>query len=162
MDPFVFIDKNNISHELCDTIVSMEYDSDIPLYPDESSPWFSINNILIPNISIAIGDFVDEYSLDMYNMENIMQHSEFLQDSMNIYKNMEDRYQNDFKIIENNQSSLSYLWCLGPSADIIIGKSYKIFLEKGDLVLFPASWEYPYKLDPTGIYLKGVLYTLYG
>jgi hypothetical protein len=94
-------------------------------------------------------------------MKNIIHNSEFLQANMQIYKSVTDKYQNDFKIIENKHSTLSYLWCLSPYADIIFGKSYKVSIKKGDFVLFPASWEYPYKLDPIGIYLKGTLYTSY-
>ena len=162
MDPFVFIDEQNISDEICNTIISIDDNAGyIPLYPEESSSWFSIINHLIPNISTAITNFIRHHSLDVYNMKNIIQNSDFLQANMQIYKSATDKYHNDFKMIENKHSTLSYLWCLSPSADIIFGKSYKVSIKKGDLVLFPASWEYPYKLDPIGIYLKGTLYTSY-
>ena len=158
MDPFIYIERKNIPAEICDTILSID-DEYIPLYPIVSSPWFNITNILIENITSAITCFIEKNSLNVYNMNNIIQNLNFLQANMVLHRTFDSNYHNDFSVIENTHSTLSYIWSLGPSVEVVFGKSYKIHIEKGDLVLFPASWEYPYKLDSAGIYLKGTLYT---
>jgi hypothetical protein len=160
MDPFIYIERKNISDVLCDAILSIE-DEYIPLYPTESSPWFDITNILTENITSAVTVFIERNSLDIYRMHNIIQNSDFLQTNMVLHRQVDSNYHNDFKVIDKTHSTLSYMWSLGPTVEIVFGKSYKINIEKGDLVIFPASWEYPYKLDSSGIYLKGTLYTSY-
>ena len=160
MDPFIFIEKKSIPEKLCMEILSIE-DEDIPLYPEESSSWFSIINRLLPILTHTITEFIDKQSLEVYNMHNIIENSILLQTNMVIYRKVDELYHNDFNIIDTNHSTLSYFWCLGPSVEVTFGKSYTKHIEQGDLVIFPASWEYPYKLDSQGIYLKGTLYTSY-
>lgn len=162
MEPFIFIDKTNLNKTLCDDIISLEPVSTIiPLYPEESSEWYSITNHIIDKLENAIQCFIQKHSLNIYNMHNIIQNSDFLQANMVIYKGFDDNYHNDFIVTNHIYSTISYIWCLESKSDIIFGKSHKITMEKGDLLLFPASWEYPYKLDADGIYLKGTLYTSY-
>lgn len=160
MNPFIYIEKNNISKDLCDVILLIE-DPDIPLDPDKSSPWFDIINQLVPKITSAVSAFIAQNSLDVYNMKNIIDTSTFLQNNMVLHRSFDTKYHNDFIVINKTHATLSYMWCLGSTVEIMFGKLYKKTIEKGDLILFPASWEYPYKLDPTGIYLKGTLYTSY-
>lgn len=191
MEPFLFIDKQNISKTLCDYILSLhlytithlnenqienitnEYVSDstlkivndvniiIPLYPEESSDWFSITQYIIDKLESAIKCFIEKHSLNVYNMDNIIQNSDFLQANIVLYKKFDNVYHNDFLVTKKVHSTLSYIWCLNTTCTIVFGKSHTIIMEKGDLLLFPASWEYPYKLDADGIYLKGTLYTSY-
>lgn len=162
MEPFVLIEKDNILNELCDTILSIgENNNIIPLYPEESSIWFDIISELTEKLLLSVEKFMQKYSLNIYRMINIVQSPSLLQPNMEIITPIDNIYRNDLYLIENTHSTVSYIWCLSASCNIVFGKSYRVFIKKGDLVIFPASWEYPYKLDPSGIYLKGTLYTSY-
>lgn len=160
MEPFIFVDNNNISNEFCDTILNLG-ETIIPLYPEESNDWYSITNLLVLNLTNAIESFIQKYSLDIYNISNILQNTSFLQSNMEINQTSNDIYHSDFGVTDKLHSTISYLWCLSENANIIFNGFYTINIKKGDLVLFPATWEYQYKFLSPCIYIKGILYNSY-
>lgn len=160
MEPFVFIDKNNISEEVCEMIIHTNQ-TIIPLYPEESNLWFSITNTLSDHLTHAIECFIKKYSLYNYNIMNIVQNTSFLQTNMEIYRTTDVAYHTDFFVTDKIYSTLSYLWCLSDGLTIIFNTTNSFSLNQGDLLLFPASWEYQYKFDSNGIYIKGTLYNSY-
>lgn len=160
MEPYVFIDKNNISEQLCDTIINTN-ETIVPLYPEESNIWFAITNTLVDHLIYAIECFITKYSLYNYNILNIVQNTSFLQPNMEIYRTGDFAYHTDFFVTDKIYSTLSYLWCLSDDLIIIFNTTNSFSLKQGDLLLFPASWEYQYKFDSNGIYIKGTLYNSY-
>jgi hypothetical protein len=174
MEKYIYLKSNCIDENTCNYIINVYNKEDIiiPSLPDISSNWYNIvNNILFDKLRINIIEYNNIISSTPIENLIINTYSDsFIQLNMRLssFDKIQSNYTSDFNIKQNIYSIVSYIWFLDNndhgSFQIIFWDNYIIKPNKGDLIIFPASWEYPYKIinnKDTFIYIKGILYNTY-
>lgn len=169
MNKYIY-EKIVLTDSICDKIIkNTELESCIednvsillPLYPEESNKYYNIVNeitdIIIKNIVLYLNNI--NYKTHYENL---------VQTNMSIFilkKNTSNnKFKNELVVFDRFNSYILCIIFLNESTDSYIEfwNGYKVISEKGKIVLFPATWDFIYKHNPSiltdNYYIKTILY----
>lgn len=169
---FVSQNKYSIPNTLCQDIIEMFEDEpekqkdniksfSIPHSEDPDSKWFKVENFLLKELHSNLKSYVQNMNKpyqtefnngtdgSVFGKNSKLQAGNFI--IQKHFKNTgKSTHQNAFELDKDSKSHrvITYLWYLNDvdeGGETEFTKTLKITPEEGKLILFPASWCFPYK-----------------
>ena len=173
MNNFIF-QSNIVVDSLCNDIIDNSKQSTDKntenIIIDDSEQWKHIKT----DLDVYLFQFMEKCieSITPIVIHNIFGDNIFLQTDMILYHKFNENYSNDFSILLKHCNSMfTYIFFLSENTDnnakIVFWNKYTLYPQKGDIIVFPADWTYPYIMMNSDNriveyhFIKGLLYQQY-